>query len=127
MIWALLAMLLFGGGAGSNGGTLTAVDIKQMSTRAEVIIEDPVRAQNAQETLAKLRKEAKAYEKVFTKSGKQLIKSYKDHASDIDEERAIQKAMNSSWSISQQRALDLRFELKESMTEEEWTELFLTE
>jgi hypothetical protein len=127
MIWALLAMLLFGGGAGSSGGLLTAADIKQMSARAEVIIEDPVRAQNAQETLAKLRKEAKAYEKVFTKSGKQLIKSYKDHASDIDEERAIQKAMNSSWSISQQRALDLRFELKESMTEEEWTELFLTE
>jgi hypothetical protein len=127
MIWALLAMLLFGGGAGSSGGMLTAADLKQMSARAEVIIEDPARAQNAQETLAKLRKEAKAYEKVFTASGKQLIKSYKDHASDIDEEHAIQEDLNLSWSISQQRALDLRFELKESMTEEEWRALFSIE
>ena len=98
-----------------------------MSERTEVVIEDPGRAEAAQETLDKIREEVKAYEKMFSKSGKQLIKSYKDHTSSIDRERLIQEDLNSSWKVAQQRALDLRFELKESMTEEEWTEMFTIE
>jgi hypothetical protein len=39
----------------------------------------------------------------------------------------IQDDLNSGWEFSQQRALDLRFELKETMTEEAWAELFSTE
>ena len=127
MFWALLGMFLLGGGAGVSGGMLTSAGVKQMSARTEVVIEDPSRAEAAQETLDKLREEVKAYEKMFSKSGKQLIKSYKDHTSSIDRERLIQEDLNSSWKVAQQRALDLRFELKESMTEEEWTALFSTE
>ncbi len=125
MLWVLLAMYLLNGGAGS-GGMLTSAGAKQLSARAEVVIEDPSRAETAQETLAKLRKEAKAFEKVFSKSGKQLVKSYKDHASDIGQELEILEGLNAGWKFSQQRALDLRFELKETMTEEEWSALFST-
>jgi hypothetical protein len=32
--------------------------------------------------------------------------------------------LNSGWEASQQRAIDLRFDLKDSMTEEEWAALF---
>jgi hypothetical protein len=127
MIWALLAMFLLGGGGGVSGGLLTSAGLKQMIARTEVVIEDPGRAEAAQETLVKLRKEVKAFEKIFSKSGKQLIKSYKDHASSIDQERVIQEELNSNWKLAQQRALDLRFELKESMTEEEWAALISTE
>ncbi len=129
MIWALLAGFLvvaFGGG-GVNGGLLTAAGVKQANARLEVVIEDPNRVAAAQETLAQLRTDVKTFEKVFSKSGKELISSYKDHASSIEQERVIQEELNSSWNIAQQRALDLRFELKESMTEEEWTEMFTIE
>jgi len=39
----------------------------------------------------------------------------------------ILEDLNSSWESSQQSALDLRFKLKESMTEDEWAALFSTE
>ena len=126
MIWALLAMYLLGG-SGVSGGMLTAAGVKQLSARAEVVIEDPSRSESAQETMGKLRKEAKVFEKVFAKAGKQLTKSYKDHASNVDEELAILESLNAGWESSQQHALDLRFELKESMTEEEWAALFSPE
>jgi hypothetical protein len=128
MIWALLAgYLLMGGGSGISGGLLTSAGLKQTSARIEVVIEDPSREAAAQETLAKLGKEIKAFEKIFTKSGKELLSSYKDHASRGEQERVVQEELNSSWKVTQQRALDFRFEIKESMTEEEWTELFSTE
>jgi hypothetical protein len=94
MIWALLAMYLLGGGGGS-GGMLTTAGVKQLSARAEVVIEDPGREEAAQETLAKLREEVKAFEKLFSKSGKQLIKPYKDHAFDVDQTRVIHENLNS--------------------------------
>jgi hypothetical protein len=126
MLWVLLAMYLFGGGVGS-GGMLTSAGVKQLSARTEVVIEDPDRAEAAQQTLAKLRKEAKAFEKIYSRSGKQLKKSYKDHDASVGQELVILEDLNSSWKFSQQRALDLRFELKESMTEDEWAALFSTE
>jgi hypothetical protein len=127
MIWALLAGYFLMGSGGVGGGLLTPAGLKQTSGRIEVVIEDPSREAAAQETLAKLGKEVKAFEKMFTKSGKELIKSYKDHASSIEQERVIQAELNSNWNVAQQRALDLRFELKASMTVEEWTELFSAE
>jgi hypothetical protein len=127
MIWALLAMYLLGGGAGGSGGMLTSAGVEQLSARAEIVIADASRAEAAQKTLTELEKEAKAFEKTFAKSGKQLIKSYKDHASEVDLERIIQEDLNAGWKISQQRALDLRFELKESMREKEWAALFSPE
>ncbi len=126
MIWALLAIYFLGGGVGS-GSMLTSGGVKQLSARTEVVIENPGRAKAAQQTLAKLRKEAKAFEKVFSKSGKKLKKSYKDHDASVGQARVILEDLNSSWKYSQQRALDLRFELKESMTGEEWAALFSTE
>jgi hypothetical protein len=127
MIWALLAGYFLMGSGAVGGGLLTPAGLKQTSARTEVVIEDPSREEAAQETLAKLGKEVKAFEKMFTKSGKELTKSYKDHASSIEQEHATQGVLNSNWKVAQQRALDLRFELKASMTEEEWMELFSTE
>jgi len=126
MIWVLLSMYFLSGGADS-GSMLTSAGVKQLSSRTELVIEDQGRAEAAQQTLAKLRKEVKAFEKVFSESGKQLSISYKEHAADADQALAVLEDLNSAWKYSQQRALDLRFELKESMTEEEWSALFVTE
>ncbi len=126
MIWALLAIYFLGGGVGS-GSMLTSGGVKQLSARAGLVIEDQERAEVAQQTLAELRAEIKAFEKLFSKSGKQLSKSYKDHDADVGQLRVVLEDLDSGWKFSQQRALDLRFELKESMTEEEWIALLVTE
>jgi len=125
MIWALLAAYFLGGGVGGvSGGMLTPASVKQLSARTEEVIVDSARAEAAQQTLAELRKEVKAFQKTFSKSGKQLNKSYKDHADGGNQALLILDELNSGWEVSQQRAIDLRFELRDSMTEEEWAALF---
>ena len=123
MIWALLAAYFLGGG-GVSGAMLTTASVKQLSARTEEVIVDSARAEAAQQTLAELRKEVKAFQKTFTKSGKQLNKSYKDHADGGDDALDILQELNTGWEQAQQRAIDLRFELRDSMTEEEWAALF---
>ncbi len=125
MIWALLAAYFLGGGVGGvSGGMLTPASVKLLSARTAEVIVDSARAEAAQETLAKLRKEVKAFEKTFSKSGKQLNKSYKDHSDGGNQALVILDELNSGWEASQQRAIDLRFELSDSMTEAEWAALF---
>ena len=124
MIWALLAAYFLGGGIGGvSGSMLTPASVKQLSERAEEIITEPARTEVAQQTLVELGQEVKAFQKMFSKSGKQLNKSYKDHAGDEGLALAILEELNVGWNASQQRAIDLRFELRDSMTEEEWIEL----
>ncbi len=125
MIWALLAAYYLGGGIGGiSGSALTVASVEQLSERAEMIIMDFERSEAAQKTLGELKKEAKSFQKLFGRTGKQLTKSYNDHEADRDEAVEILTELNTGWEAAQQRALDLRFELKESMTEDEWSELF---
>ena len=46
------------------------------------------------------------------------------HAAGPDQALAILDDLNLGWQTSQQHALDLRFELRDSMTEAEWAALF---
>ncbi len=125
MIWALLAAYFLGGGVGGvSGSMLTSASVKQLSERTEEVIADPARAEAAQQTLAELRQEVKAFQKTFSKSGRQLNQSYKDHEADFNQALAVLDELNSGWDASQQRAIDLRFELRDSMTEDEWVALF---
>jgi len=120
---ALLAAYLLGGG-GLGGSILTPAAVKQMSKQVEVTVADPARAEAAAETLAELKVEIKGFDKKFAKSGKELTKLYKDHGADGDQMLAVLAELNADWEGSQQRGIDLRFELKESLTEEEWTAVF---
>jgi len=126
MIWALLAAYFLGGGIGGvSGGMLTPESIKQLSVHTDEVITDSARAEAAQQTLTVLRNEVKAFQKIFSKSGKQLNKSYKDHADGGSQAQVVLDQLNSDWEVAQQRAIDLRFELRDSVTEEEWAELFV--
>lgn len=122
MIWALLAAYLLSGG-GVSGSMLTSAAVKQLSKQTETVVVEPARAEAAQQVLAQLRKEVKAFEKSFTKSGSQLTKSYKDHAADADQALAVLDDLNTGWAAAQQRAIDLRFELRDTLTREEWAAL----
>ena len=128
MIWALLAAYFLGGGLGGvNGSLLTTAVVKQLSEQTETIIDDHTRAASAKQTLKELRKEIRAFERVFAKSGKQLTKSYKNHEADQEQVIAILSDLNSDWEAMQLRAIELRFELRDQMTEGEWDELFAQE
>jgi uncharacterized protein YicC (UPF0701 family) len=125
MIWALLAAYFLSGGIGGvSGSMLTSSSVTHLSERIEEVITDPARAETAQQILAELRQETQAFQKMFSKSGKQLNKFYKDHAADINQTLAVLEELNSGWDAAQQRAIDLRFELRDSMTEEEWDEYY---
>lgn len=123
MLMALLAAYLLGGG-GLGGSILTPAAVKQMSKQVEVTVADPARAEAAAETLAELKVEIKGFDKKFAKSGKELTKLYKDHGADGDQMLAVLAELNADWEGSQQRGIDLRFELRESLTEEEWAAVF---
>jgi predicted nucleic acid-binding Zn-ribbon protein len=128
MIWALLAAYFLSGGIGGvSGSMLTPAAIKQLSKQVESVVADPARAEAAQQSLVELRKEVKAFEKKFAKSGKQLTNIFKNYAADADQALALFEDLNSDWEVSQQTALDLRFELRDSLTEEEWAALFACE
>lgn len=125
MIWALLAAYFLGGGLGGiNGSLLTTGAIDVLSAQAETVIDSPTRSAAAQKALKKLRKEIRTFERTFAGSGRKLNKSYKDHASTREHALMILNDLNSDWEAMQLRAIDLRFELRDQMTEGEWNELF---
>ena len=125
MIWVLLIAFFLGGGVGSvSGSILTPAAVKHLSERTQAVITDPIRAETARQTLVELRKEVKAFEKIFLKSGNQLTRSYKDHAVDLDQALTLLGDLNTDWQASQHRAVDLRFKLRDTLTEEEWILLF---
>ena len=123
MLWALLAFYVFGGG-GVGGAILTPAAVKQIGKQVKVAVSDPARAEAADQILAELRTEIKGFEKMFAKSGKELSKLHKDRGADGGQMLAVLDELNAGWQVSQQRAIDLRFELKESLTEEEWAVVF---
>ena len=125
MIWALLiAFFLVGGVGGVSGSILTPAAVKHLSERTQAVIADPTRAEAARQTLEELRKEVKAFEKIFSKSGKQLTRYYKDHAVDADQALTLLGDLNTDWEASQQHAVDLRFKFRDTLTAEEWVALF---
>jgi hypothetical protein len=126
MLVALMMAFLLGGG-GAGGAILTSETVKQLGKEIQTEVSDPLQAEAAAGTLAELKSEIKGFEKTFAKSGKQLTKLYKDHAAGADEMQAALDELNTSWKASQDKAIDLRFELKESLTEEEWAAVFGSE
>jgi hypothetical protein len=125
MIIALLAVFFLAGGvSGVSGSMLTPEYINQLSKRVDTVVSDPARASAAQQTLAELNEEAERFQKIFLASGEQLDKAYRDHSGDGSEAGLILDELNADWALEQQRAFDLRFKLKESVSKQEWAELF---
>lgn len=123
MLIALLAVFFLGGG-GIGGSVLTPAAVKEIGKQIEAEVTDAARVEAAALTLAELKAEIKGFEKIFAKSGKELNGLYKDHGAGADRMLAALDSLNTHWEASQQRAIDLRFDLKESLTEEEWAAVF---
>ena len=119
MIWALLAIYFLGGGMG--GSVLTTDAIKAMNKRVDDVIVDSAKAKAIGNDLDSLRAEVKGINKIYSKSGKELTKIYKDHAVGAENMIIVMDQLNVEWDAAQQRAIELRLKLKDSMTAEEWS------
>jgi hypothetical protein len=122
MLVALLAAYLLGGGAVS-GGILTPAAIKDIGKQIEARVEASAQAE-AMAVIGDLKGEVKAFDKTFGKSGKVLTKLYKDHGATASDMQAVLDDLNAEWEATQTRSLDLRFELKDTLTADEWNEIF---
>jgi len=121
---AALLMMFFLGGAAVSGSVLTQPMLDDIDERVRAAVTDPARAARATAELEGLRAELGQFEKGFGNSSKSLAKLYRDHGADAVELRAQLDTLDSEWETAQSRALDHRFALRDSMTREEWNEVF---
>jgi septum formation topological specificity factor MinE len=128
MFWAFMYWYFIGGGAaGIGGGALTPVAIEELSDRVEIVVTEPARSESAQSILQEMRREVVAFEEKFAASGKIVKHSYSDHAADRAEIESVLGTLNQDWERGQQRMLELRFELRDHLTREEWAALYVAE
>jgi uncharacterized protein HemX len=124
MLAAILMAFFLGGAGGVFGGILTQSILEDAEGRMQQTIDDPARAEQAATLVKELSSEIKRFDKTFGKSGKALTKIYKNHAAEEGALQAQLDALNTDWEAAQGRALDLRFDVKEVMTREEWERTF---
>lgn len=126
MIFAFMGLFMhsiFGGSAGTSG-LMSPESLKELRQQTAVVVTDAARAETAEQVLKDLGVEVKAFEKEFAKAGKQLTEAYRDHSTRREVSSSIVAELNMNWDTAQKRALDLRFKLRDSLTEEEWATLF---
>ena len=66
-------------------------------------------------------------EKTNSDSLKTLRSLYEDHSSASDQLLDVVEKFAVDWQSLQSRVLDYQFEIKDSLTEEEWTQIFSAE
>lgn len=115
----------FGGGSGAvDAGALTPATVEELSDRVEIVVQDPRRAEAARSILDDLGQTVASFGKAFAASGMEVSRSYRDHAADRAEIEAVLDQLNRDWERGQARVLDLRFELRDQLTREEWAALY---
>lgn len=120
MIMAMLVAYFLGGLSAIDGGMLSSSGLKEMSLRSQIVIADPERAEAAHDLLRGLKKKIGAFERAFAREGRELNRLYRNHESNEDQAFTILRQANAEWEVIQRQALDVRFRLRDQMTEEEW-------
>ena len=119
MLIAIIVAFLLGGGA---GGVMAY--ISDTRADAKVVIEDKDRRSEAMATLKRMEKEAAVLQKQSGKRFKQLGKALQDHEATKAEIDAIWSEHFERVDTFNREMIDLRFELREHVTREEWQQLF---
>ncbi|MDH3762551.1 MAG: hypothetical protein OEU50_16335 [Gammaproteobacteria bacterium] len=123
MLIAMLTVFLLGGGL--MGGTiLNPAEVDAISERVELSVGDPARLSAATALLDELKTDVENFDKVFAQSGEELIDLYRDHGADSRKMLKNLEALNLEWYVSQYRSIKLRDKLKQSITADEWAEIF---
>lgn len=115
MLIALFTILILGGSA---TGTLDFIADTQDTVK--VVMEKDDRRKDALATLKAMKKRANAYNKMVKRSSKDLNKALSNDA-DID---TIWEAYFEQRGIYDRDMLDLRYQLRDQLTQEEWQQVF---
>ncbi len=119
MLIALLTVLLLGGTS-----SFMLDYVADTRDNVKIIVPKGDRQKSALNTLKAMKKSTRAYEKHLRKAGKELYKVI-DLPDDVESE--LDAVWTAHFAVVQRRndeMLDLRFELREQLTREEWAEIF---
>jgi hypothetical protein len=119
MLIALFTIMLLGG---TPSGMLVELSLIQDNIEAVMAKDD--RRKAAQEVVKKMEKRTKDQNKQVGKYAERLDEALSNHdfsTADIDKLWSKYHSLRSNYQL---RMVDLRFELKEHITREEWQELF---
>ena len=119
MLIALITFLLLGGG---STGLLDY--ISETDDNIKVVMEKDERQKEALATVTKSKKRTKARNKRVKKSRKELSKALADHGADRSAIDSIWDAYYAEVEAYNKDMLELRFELKDRLTREEWRQVF---
>lgn len=123
MLIAMLTLFLLGGGL-LGGSMITPNDVDLIGERVELVVEDPTREAAAKQVLDELETEVEDFNKLFIGSGESLRDLYLEHAAGSHKTLRALETLNVEWYASQNRTVRLRARLKESITAEEWAQIF---
>jgi hypothetical protein len=121
MLWALLAVLLFGGAGGGFGEKMFGKDTRALVRSA---VADPARAGAAEATLKQGDKDLKAVAKELTKIAKAFAKADKLQSAGLDELTPFISQASEQRRLSQEKGLDCIFALRQTLTAQEWDTVF---
>jgi|WetSurMetagenome_2_1015567.scaffolds.fasta_scaffold11234_6 hypothetical protein len=121
MLWALLAVLLFGGGGAGFGEKMFGKDTQAL---VREIVADPARVDAAVETLKQGDKDLKGAAKAMTKIAKAFGKTDKAQSAGLDELTPMLQQALEQRRIAQAKSLDCIFKLRQTLTAEEWAKAF---
>jgi hypothetical protein len=123
MIWALLAVMFFGGGV--QDAVLD--DIKETKGAVSDVVEDKSRRSDINATLSEMKKRSKQRNKSAKQAFKELQGEMGEHdinEADIDAVFDNYLASLNDYNVDM---IDLRFQLRDQLSREEWSALFSAE
>lgn len=123
MLAAMLTVFLLGGGL-MGGSLLTPAHVERIGERIEAVIPDSARRENLGRILDELETEVERFDQVFFDSSDRLRDLYLDHNAGSAQIKTELEALNVDWYLSQQRHIELREQLKGTITAEEWSRVF---
>jgi hypothetical protein len=119
MLVALFAILFLGGG---STGLLDY--IAETEDNIKVVVENDHRRSAALGTVKAMKKRTKARSKQIKRSAKQLTRALKSGDTTLADIHAVWDIIFAETAVYDDDMLQLRFELKEYVTREEWQEIF---
>ena len=123
MLAALLAgYLIFSGG----GGFAAKLFGKDTQATVREVVSDPARAAAATETLKQGQKDLEAIGKEFEKIAKAFSKADEAQSAGLDELTPFMQQASEQRRVTQKKSLDRLFELRQTLTKEEWSKVFAT-
>jgi tRNA U34 5-carboxymethylaminomethyl modifying enzyme MnmG/GidA len=118
MLIALITMMLL------SGGSIGLLDIGAVKKEVKSVMADTEQRKAALKTLKATEKRVKAQNKFTKNTSKRLGKALSDHEVALADVDAIWSEYHNASMQSHRDMVDLRFELKQHISREEWMAIF---